>query len=76
MKKNGEITNLLGIGIKGVIDDCIIRWHNWPIKWPNNKSVITTYLLTKENMSKFAVKSIVIQIKGQSRNLTIDFKEK
>jgi hypothetical protein len=34
-------------------------------------NLTTTYLLTKEHMSMFVVKFIVIQLKGQSRELSI-----
>jgi hypothetical protein len=36
-----------------------------------NKYFTTTYLLTKEHMSMFVVKLIVIQMKGVSRDLLI-----
>jgi hypothetical protein len=36
-----------------------------------NKNFTTTYLLAKEHMSMFVVKSIVIQMKGQRRDSSI-----
>jgi hypothetical protein len=36
----------------------------------HNKNCTTTYLLTKEHISMFVVNSIVIQIKGQSMDIS------